>query len=160
MKKHIIISCTILIIVSGVICSSCQQKPKDVVNESKITVKGVADKGMVFVGTKREIEDGKKGMEELTDPAYDIATTARKLFREGKYDEAEKEAIRAIDVAKHHIVIFSAHQTLLRIYEATVNYEAAIKEIDWLLKNVADYVKPELLQKREKFQEMLSGKAE
>lgn len=152
MKRCLFIVCgVVVIIVSVVSISSCEQKPKAIKSEG-ITVGGLPDKGIVIVGTKEQVEGTKKAMTKLIDPADDYAISARGYYNEGNYEKAEQECLKAIRLGKHKIVHISAHGTLLKVYEATKEYELAIKEINWLLENVSIHAKPGLIEKKKELQ--------
>lgn len=131
--------------------------------KNEIAVEAVASKdkkqAFILAGTPEEVARGKEmyeNMDKLVDPAYDRALNAWDLYKQEKYSEAEKEALRALKEARHDISRTSAHNTLLDIYEATKNYVGAIKEIDWLLDgHVNEYAKTELLERRQKLQKLL-----
>lgn len=161
MKKYIqVIAIFIGLIMLGTISACSQDKPKDnsTGQKDKIIVDTVPEKGIMLVGDKKQIEGTKKDIKELVDPADDIAINAWELYKQKKYRDAEIEALRAIREAKQHVVKFSAHNTLLDIYEATNNYDAAVKEIDWLLKNVNEQTKAGLIEKKKRFEELLLKK--
>jgi hypothetical protein len=158
MRKHIqIIVIFIGLIILGAISACSQDKSRDnnAKQKDKIIVDSLPEKGIMLVGNKKQVEGTKKSIKELIDPADDIAINAWELYKQKKYNEAEKEALRAISEAKQHIVKFSAHNTLLDIYEVTNNYDAAIKEIDWLLRNVNEPTKIGLIEKKKRFEKLL-----
>ncbi len=161
MKKYIqIIAIFIGLLILGTISACSQDKPKDnsAGQKDKIIVDTLPEKGIMLVGDKKQVEGIKKDIKELVDPADDIAINAWELYKQKKYRDAEIEALRAIREAKQHVVKFSAHNTLLDIYEATNNYDAAVKEIDWLLKNVNEQTKAGLIEKKKRFEELLLKK--
>lgn|GEM_PF-2929720 len=159
MKKTImvviILSCSAILGISVACLLQTTSQKGNSSQSNEIMVESVSGKEIVLIGTKEQIERTKKDMKELIDPADDIAINAWELYKAKKYDEAEKEALKAIREAKQHIVKFSAHKTLLDIYEATDKHEAAINEINWLLDNVNEHAKPELLQCKERLQKLL-----
>jgi hypothetical protein len=158
MKKYTqVIAIFIGLIMLGTISACSQDKPKgnSARQKDKIIVDTLPEKGIMLVGDNKQVEGTKKDIAELIDPADDIAINAWELYKQKKYSDAEKEALRAIRGARQHIVKFSAHNTLLDIYEATNNYDAAVKEINWLLKNVNEQTKIMLIEKRKKIEELL-----
>lgn len=159
MKKNHIFIIMIVAMLLHTLSACLSQDDAKVDKENKkdeIVVKGLPAKSVVLIGTKEQAEGTKKDMEELIDPAEDIAINAWELYKKGNYSEAEKEALKAIGLSKHGIVKHTAHNTLLNIYEATNNYKLAIQEINWLLQHVNEYAKPDLLKKKAGFEQLLS----
>lgn len=125
----------------------------------KITIETTFDEGnkhgYMFVGSPEEISKQKE-MNELVDPVVDIVMNADDQYKKGNYGEAEKEALKALKLAKHGIVKHMAHNILMKTYETTKNYKSAILEIDWLLQHVNEYAKPDLLKKRAELEKLLN----
>jgi len=157
-KALIIIFVIIAITTIGVLIYRDKYKMSET-KKSKLVVGVSIDKdtkqGYMFIGSQEEASKLKES-DKLVDPVIDIATNAEEEYKKGNYAEAEKEALRAIKDANHGIVKHIAHNTLLKTYEATNNYGAAIKEIGWLLKNVNEQKKVELMEKKKRFEQLLS----
>ena len=163
-KKYFILGCTLvffcfLLVIIIVI------KVNERNRQAGIIVSGVTSqkqaKGYLLIGSKNEVEGGRKmidSQDDVIDPAFSIVLDAERLYENGKYGEAEKEALEAIASAKHSIVTHSAHSTLLRIYEKTGRYEAAIKEIEWLLNVVNEQGRKDLLERRKDLVEKMQDK--
>ena len=161
-RRVFIITIIIISVVVGTLSACSAQKiPKETneLKKEKIVVDGLPEEGVMFVGTQEQVGKTKNDMKELIDPAYDNAILAREYYDKKDYVKAEQECLKALQLGKQGVVKASAHRTLSYIYEATERYDLAIKEIDWLLNNVNEYAKAELLQKRQKFQEMLTKNA-
>jgi tetratricopeptide (TPR) repeat protein len=157
MKFNIILS-VILLTLLGISSDCLAQNTTRETNESEkdaIVVEGALEKGTIFVGTKDQIEGTKRSMKELMDPADDYAIRARDYYDRGDYDKAEQECLQALQLAKQGYVKTSAHRTLSYIYEKTKRYDLSIKEIDWLLQNVNEYAKPDLLKKKVELEKIL-----
>jgi len=139
------------------VLSACS--PKDVANNKKetdkIVVDGMPENGVVFVGSKEQVEGAKKDMKELIDPAYDHAVLARRYYENKEYDKAEQKCLKALELGKQGVVKTSAHRTLSYVYEATKKYDLAIKEINWLLDHVNEHAKPDLLKKKADLEKLL-----
>ena len=141
---------------SLVFICSCEKVSRSIetkTERSEITVDG--QDGIIFVGSKKEVETGKRNMKGLIDPADDYVMDARQYYRKGDYQKSEEYCKKGLREAKHNIVKLSGHNTLLDIYKATRRYNLAIQEIDWLLANVNEYAKPDLIKQKEKLQELL-----
>ncbi|MCL5072122.1 MAG: hypothetical protein M1308_14720 [Actinobacteria bacterium] len=155
-KVLIIIFVIIAITTIGVLIYRDKYKMSET-KKSKLVVDVSIDKdtkqGSMFIGSSEEASKLKES-DKLIDPVIDIATNAEEKYKKGNYAEAEKEALRAISLANHGIVKHIAHNTLLKTYEATNNYSAAITEIDWLLNNVNEQTKIGLIEKKKKFEEL------
>ena len=113
------------------------------------------DQGVTLIGTKTHIEGARTAMKELVDPAVNYVIAGRNYYDNGDLKRAEEECLKALKTAKHSDVFRLAHRTLLHVYEATNRYDLALQEIDWLLDNVNEHAKPELLQCKERLQKLL-----
>lgn len=151
--KYITLICIFSVISYAM--SGCSSREDSKYKNDKIVIDGLPKEGVVMVGTKEQVSGAKKDAKELIDPANDYAMEARRLYKQKQYDQAEQEALKAIMEAKHNIVRLSGHNTLLDIYEVTKKYALAIKEIDWLLSNVNEHAKPELLKKKADLEKLL-----
>lgn len=156
MKKVMIV---IFLCSMCLVTSSCaQQKTEDNVVTEEVHEE-TTNSTMIFSGTKEEVEAGKKMYEagkKIIDPAFDIVLLAERYYDKGDYEAALKETNKALKMSKSPIVDRAAHRNLLDIYKATEKYDLAIGEIDWLLDNVNEHAKPELLKKKEELQKLLS----
>jgi tetratricopeptide (TPR) repeat protein len=82
-----------------------------------------------------------------------IENEAKKYEQKGEYGLAINEYLKILDIYGKEISQGSIRSKLSECYEKIGQYEAALKEIDWLLERKV-LATPELLERKKRIQEL------
>jgi len=136
------------------VCDLCISK-----EEENIVLK-THDNIVVAGPNEQSVERFIEGLKKYENSADKYAVRGSDYYDVGEYKKAEEESLKAIKLTKNSFTLVTAHSTLADVYEVTKRYELAIKEIDWLIKNVHKRAIPDLEKKKKELQNLLAKKSQ
>lgn len=109
--------------------SSREELNKKTEEEKKNNDKGTT----VLVGMSEKQKEGFERTWRKTQPRWEAEEKARSLEKQKLFQEAIEAYKKAISFSEADFYSETSHRALARLYEKTGQYDAAVKELEWLI---------------------------